>query len=154
VSSSIDQTPPKGAEAPEGARRAPSSGQDRAGIDAADVIARGMDDPEFSREIRFFTGKLKICIGNQTSVVEFDDGALRGPVEDAEDDDCKIVVRGDDDHWSELLQPYPRPFYQCLQTTSVKHGLHMSTTNETYAYLPALNRLVVLMRSACRGGES
>ncbi len=45
------------------------------------------------------------------------------------------------------------PLYQCLQTTSVKHGMHLSTTNETFAYLPALNRLVALLRVEKAGAQ-
>lgn len=107
-----------------------------------------MDDPEFSREMRCFDGALKIAVAGRETVAEFQDGKLvsasAGTVPDAQ---CKIVVRGTEEHWSNLLARYPVPFYQCLQTTSVKHGLEMSTTNETYAYLPALNRFVELLRA-------
>jgi hypothetical protein len=119
-------------------------------LNVAEVIAAGMSDPEFKRETRYFTGKMKICVGDRETVVEFDDGALRDTVADVPDEQCKIVVRGTAQHWTELLQPLPRPFYQCLQTTAVKHGLELSATNETFAYLPALNRLTVLLRHAFR----
>ena len=121
-------------------------------VDVAAVARKGMDDPEFSRETRFLDGRLKIDVAGHPTVLEFDDGALVGTSTDAADEDCKIVVRGDEEQWTNLLEPIPKPFYQCLQTTAVKHGLYMSTTNETFAYLPALNRLVVLMREA-RSGE-
>lgn len=121
-------------------------------VDVAAVAREGMDDPEFSRETRFFDGCLKIDLAGHPTVLEFDDGALVGTSTETPDEDCKIVVRGDVEQWTNLLEPYPQPFYQCLQTTAVKHGLYMSTTNETFAYLPALNRLVVLMREA-RAGE-
>lgn len=121
-------------------------------VDVAAVARQGMDDPEFSRETRFFDGRMKIDIAGQPTVLEFSDGSLVGTAADTPDEDCKIVVRGDEEQWSNLLEPYPKPFYQCLQTTAVKHGLYMSSTNETFAYLPALNRLVVLMREA-RNGE-
>lgn len=121
-------------------------------VDVAAVAREGMDDPEFSREMRFFDGRLKIEIAGEPSVLEFEDGSLTGTSDDAPDEECEIVVRGDGEQWGNLLEPYPKPFYQCLQTTAVKHGLQMSTTNETFAYLPALNRLVVLMREARGGG--
>jgi hypothetical protein len=120
-------------------------------VDVAAVAREGMDDPEFSREMRFFDGRMKIELDGRPTVLEFSDGALVGASTETPDEDCKIVVRGDRDQWSNLLEPLPKPFYQCLQTTAVKHGLYMSTTNETFAYLPALNRLVVLMREARSG---
>lgn len=65
-----------------------------------------------------------------------------------DDDKCKIVIRGTDEQWDALLQQKPLPFYQCLQSSNIKHGLHLSNTNETFAYLPALNRMTTLMRNA------
>jgi hypothetical protein len=46
-----------------------------------------------------------------------------------------------------MLEPLPKPFYQCMQSTAVKHDLYMNVSNETFAYLPALNRLMQMMRS-------
>jgi hypothetical protein len=79
-------------------------------LDMAQALRDAMDDPEFRREMRFFTGVL-------------------------------------------MLQGYPVPFYQCLQTAAVKHGLELSTTYETFAYLPALNRLVQLLRARRNEGS-
>jgi hypothetical protein len=118
-------------------------------VDVAEIAREGMSsDPEFSREMRFFTGKMKIEIGDAATVLVFEDGDLASIEDDTPDEDCKIVVRGPADLWRKMLERYPKPFFQCLQTTSVKHGLYMSTTNETFAYLPAMNRLVALMRDA------
>lgn len=123
-----------------------------ADVDIASTITSGMSDPEFSREMRFFTGAMKIGVGDRMTVATFDDGKLVGVVDqDVPDDQCKIVVRGTQDHWDHLLAEKPVPFYQCLQTTTVKHGMYMSTTNETFAYLPALNRLTQLLRAAANG---
>lgn len=122
-------------------------------VDLASIARRGMEDPEFSRETRFLDGRMKIDLAGHPTVLEFADGSLVGTATDVPDEDCKIVVRGDEEQWTNLLERYPKPFYQCLQTTAVKHGLYMSTTNETFAYLPALNRLVVLMREARSGEE-
>jgi len=121
-------------------------------VDVAAVAQNGMGDPELSREMRFFEGKMKIEVAGEPTVLEFRDGALVGTSREGADEDCKVVVRGEEEHWKNMLEPRPRPFYQCLQTTAVKHGLYMSTTNETFAYLPALNRLLVLMREARNSG--
>ena len=117
-------------------------------IDLAQTITDAMHDPEFKREMRYFDGKIQIGIGDEVTVAEFADGHLvSARVSEDPDSDCKIIIRGTDQHWANMLVRYPVPFYQCLQTTNVKHGLELSTTNETFAYLPALNRLVAILRA-------
>ena len=51
-----------------------------------------------------------------------------------------------------MLAQTPKPFYQCLQSTAVKHRLFISDSNETFAYLPALNRMLALMRQEFNSG--
>ena len=117
-------------------------------IDLVRTLRYAMNDPEFHREMRFFDGRIKIGVAGEETVAEFADGALVSvAVTDVPDADCKIIIRGTDEHWTNMLAPFPVPFFQCLQTTNVKHGLELSTTNETFAYLPALNRLVQILRS-------
>lgn len=117
-------------------------------LDLAGGIEGAMRDPEFSREIRYFTGHLKIVVDGVPTVAQFDDGHLVSVgEEDLADEACDIVIRGTSAHFDEMLQQYPRPFFQCLQTTAVKHGLELSATDQTFAYLPALNRLISLLRS-------
>lgn len=117
-------------------------------VDVTSVLQDGMADPELKREFRFFTGQLKVVVAGESTIATFDDGQLVAVVDDGSDRDCQIVIDGSAEHWENMLQAYPKPFYQCLQTTAVKHGLRLSSTNETFAYLPALNRLVSLMRLA------
>lgn len=117
-------------------------------IDLVRTIRDAMNDPEFHREMRFFDGSIKIGVAGEETVAEFVDGALVSvAVTDVPDLACKIIVRGTDEHWKNMLAPFPVPFFQCLQTTNVKHGLELSSTNETFAYLPALNRLVQILRA-------
>ncbi len=123
-----------------------------AGTGLASVMTNGMTDPEFSWEMRFFSGSIKLAVDDTETVATFDDGKLVDVAEKAvPDSDCKIVIRGTQDHWDFMLERYPVPFYQCLQTTVVKHGMYMTTTNESFAYLPALNRLVQLLRADRNG---
>jgi pimeloyl-ACP methyl ester carboxylesterase len=111
-------------------------------------ITAAINDPEFSREIRYLDGAVKIGVGAEETVAQFEGGRLVNvAVREVPDADCKIIIRGTEEHWENLLAPYPVPFYQCLQTANIKHGLELSTTNETFAYLPALNRLVQFMRT-------
>jgi hypothetical protein len=46
-----------------------------------------------------------------------------------------------------MLQRFPRPFYHSIQSTCVKHGMLLSNSNETFAYLPALNRMMQILRN-------
>ncbi|CUX68723.1 conserved hypothetical protein [Agrobacterium genomosp. 5 str. CFBP 6626] len=107
------------------------------------------EDFEFKRETRYLTGIIKCDFPNRSVALHFEDGKMV-KVEEAtyDDDKCKIVIRGTDEQWDALLQQKPLPFYQCLQSSNIKHGLHLSNTNETFAYLPALNRMTTLMRNA------
>lgn len=116
------------------------------------AIAR--PDFEFTRETRRLTGLIKLEFGGSSDwVLEFRDGELLSVADDraVADADCKIVVGGTAEHWDALLEHKPVPFYQCIQSAAVKHGMKISTTNETFAYLPALNRMTTLLRQLKNG---
>ncbi|MBC3474981.1 hypothetical protein [Pseudomonas taiwanensis] len=104
-------------------------------------------DPEFLRETRYFDGTLKLVAGNEQHHLTFVDGRLTS-VESGDPDDTQteIMIKGTPEHWKEMLQIKPRPFYQSLQSTAVKHGLSISSSHSTFAYLPALNRMMQLLR--------
>ncbi len=107
------------------------------------------DDFEFKRETRYLNGIIKCDFPDRSVALHFDDGKLLKIEEAAYDDGkCTIVVRGSGEQWDALLQQKPLPFYQCLQSANIKHGLHLSNNNETFAYLPALNRMTTLMRNS------
>jgi hypothetical protein len=110
-------------------------------------------DPEFVRETRYLSGAVKIGIADATYVLHFENGKIvRLSEDDTPDSECKIVVKGTRELWTNMLAEKPKPFYQCLQSTAVKHGLSISDTHETFAYLPALNRMTVLMRQVFTPG--
>lgn len=118
-------------------------------IDLAKFTQLAHEDFEFKRETRYLTGVIKLEFPNRVVGLHFQDGRMTRADETApSDDQCKIVVRGTAEQWDALLQQKPLPFYQCLQSSNIKHGLHLSNTNETFAYLPALNRMTTLMRNA------
>ena len=111
------------------------------------------EDPEYSRETRYFSGLIKIEMDNVAQILSYDNGKLlKISLDDTDDKNCKIVVRGDKDTWLNMLQLKPKPFYQCMQSTAVKHDLFMNVSNETFAYLPALNRLMQMMRAEYNKG--
>ncbi|QEX22753.1 hypothetical protein FRZ61_26850 [Hypericibacter adhaerens] len=118
-----------------------------------DFRAAAERDLEFVRETRYLNGAVKVGIADDVHVLHFKEGKLTQITGDSvPDDQCKIVVRGTRDHWTNMLAAKPKPFYQCLQSTAVKHGLKLSVTNETFAYLPALNRMMSLMRDVANRG--
>jgi hypothetical protein len=122
-------------------------------VDMEAVRAVAVSDPEFRRETRYLNGAVKLKVADDTHVLHFKDGSISGLTGDnTPDEQCKIVIKGTRDHWVNLLAEKPKPFYQCLQSTAVKHGLSISDTNETFAYLPALNRMTVLMRQVFNAG--
>lgn len=118
-------------------------------LNIEEFLASARSDFEFNREIRYFTGSIKLTVaGDKPNVMEFEDGRLvKVTHEDIPDADCKIFVKGTRAQWSELVKRYPPPFYQSIQTSCVMHGMTMSDSNETFAYLPALNRIVDILRN-------
>ncbi len=115
-------------------------------IDRFERTAR--EDFEFTREIRYFDGQIELTAGDESYHLVITDGALAGahtgPADDAA---CRIRISGPELLWQEMLADKPTPFHQCLQSTAVRHGLQMSDTNETFAYLPALNRMLQILRT-------
>jgi hypothetical protein len=118
-------------------------------IDMKKFLAIAGEDFEFNREMRYFTGRIKLHIGgDEAHVMEFEDGHLVKVSEaDVPDVSCKIFVKGTRDQWSELIKRYPRPFFHSIQSSCVMHGMAMSDSNESFAYLPALNRMVQILRN-------
>ncbi len=110
------------------------------------IRTQGVEDPEFAYTMRYYTGAMKLAVDDQEAVFVFDDGVLTDDAAPRPDVECPIVIRGTEEHWAEMLDEYPRPFFQCLQTTAIKHGMNLSNTDSFYAYLPALNRLTALLR--------
>jgi hypothetical protein len=118
-------------------------------IDIQAFRAIAEEDFEFNREMRYFDGRIRVDVGDgERHVMEFKDGRLVD-ISDADvpHTDCKIHLKGTREQWSEMLQRFPRPFYHSIQSTCVKHGMLLSNSNETFAYLPALNRMMQILRN-------
>jgi hypothetical protein len=118
-------------------------------IDMKTFLAIAGEDFEFNREMRYFGGRIKLEVGeDEAHVMEFENGRLV-KVSDTSvaDASCKIFVKGTRDQWSELIKLYPRPFFQSIQSSCVMHGMAMSDSNESFAYLPALNRIIQILRN-------
>jgi hypothetical protein len=105
-------------------------------------------DFEFTRETRYLTGTIKLDFGTDSWALNFANGKLADVTDGAAaaEKECKIVVGGTPEQWDMLLEMKPEPFYQCIQSAAVKHGMRITDTNETFAYLPGLNRMTTLLR--------
>lgn len=114
-------------------------------IQAFEKVAK--TDPEFVRETRYFNGTLKLVAGSEQHHLTFKEGKLEAVESGAPDDtQTEIMVKGTPELWKEMLAEKPKPFFQSLQSTAIKHGLTISDSHATFAYLPALNRMMQLLR--------
>jgi hypothetical protein len=115
--------------------------------DFAQVLQTATKDFEFNREMRYYTGKLHVAVGDKAWLATYDDGKLVSVEPSATDpDDAAIWIKGTDEQWQDMTAEHPRPFFQSLQSSSAKHGVLLSNTHQLYAYLPALNRLMQIFR--------
>ena len=110
-------------------------------------------DFEFTHETRYLTGVIRFDFGDRSWAMSFANGAFAGIADGCSvpDAECKIIVGGTAEQWDALLELKPRPFYQCIQSAAVKHGMRINVANETFAYLPALNRITTLLRQLQNG---
>lgn len=122
-------------------------------IDQKAFLDAARADFEFTRETRYLTGVVRLDFGKDSWALSFANGALAGITDGATvpDVEAKIIVGGTDGQWNALLELKPRPFYQCIQSAAVKHGMKINVANETFAYLPALNRMTTLLRNVKHG---
>lgn len=115
--------------------------------DFAQVLHTATEDFEFNREMRYYTGKLHVAIGDKAWLAAYDDGKLLAVEPSGTDpQDAAIWIKGTDAQWKDMTAEHPRPFFQSLQSSSAKHGVLLSNTHQLYAYLPALNRLMQIFR--------
>jgi hypothetical protein len=115
-------------------------------IDIKKFQESAVKDPEFKREMRYYDGSIRLGIGDGESyVLTFRDGVMTAAA-GAAGTNPAIFVEGSEAQWAAMLEPLPKPFFQSLQSSAVRHGVKLSTTDATFAYLPALNRMMQLLR--------
>ena len=109
-------------------------------------------DSEFKREMRYFDGSIRLGVGDDEShVLTFRDGVMTAGTGTA-GTNAGIFVEGSEAQWAAMLEPLPRPFFQSLQSSAVRHGVKLSATDVTFAYLPGLNRMMQLLRISHKEG--
>lgn len=106
------------------------------------------NDFEFTRETRYLTGIIRVDFDSESWALTFSNGEFIEVIDGqyVSDEEAKVIVGGTEEQWSALLEVKPKPFYQCIQSAAVKHGMRINVANETFAYLPALNRMTTLLR--------
>jgi hypothetical protein len=113
---------------------------------------RAKRDPEFLRAMRYYDGVVRISVGDtETYDLTFREGKMTGggPGDVGE---ATISVKATEEQWSAMLAEYPKPFYHSLQSSAVRHGVVLSGTDATFAYLPALNRMMQILRINHKAG--
>ena len=116
-------------------------------IDINKYFSLASQDPEFNREIRYYDGTVKLIMGDDVYHLIIKEGKLL-MITDTLSKECPAdtIFDGNDDQWGNLLAKVPKPFYQCLQTTCVRHGMEMRNDVKSLAYLPAWNRMTKMLR--------
>lgn len=111
------------------------------------------NDPEFIREIRYYDGTLRMNMGEDSYQIVFSNGKPVAAMDEVPNYSAAPLteITGTDDMWMNMLARKPVPYYQCLQTTCVKHGMQMTNNVETLAYLAAWNRMVFVLRDLING---
>jgi hypothetical protein len=118
-------------------------------INFSEFMQAAASDPEFVRAMRYFNGSISLLVGQEEQhALHFAEGIMQ---QAAPPNSATIEVSGTAEQWQRLLEERPRPFFQCLQSAAVKHGMGLAGGDAVFAYLPALNRMVQLMRSLQRG---
>jgi hypothetical protein len=94
-------------------------------------------DSEFRREMRYYDGSIRLGIGDDESyVLTFRDDVMTAG-ESAAGINAAIFIEDSEAQWAAMLEPLPKPFFQSLQSSAVRHGVKLSTTDVTFAGIGA-----------------
>ena len=108
------------------------------------------DDEEFNLHRKHFDAKIRVVIGETQSfqlIIRSDNDVVIDPVV-TPFDGFDIQLLGTEEHWSNMLEPNPPPFYQDFYPAMVHHGFRIEGDMEMiYAFLPAIRRLGDLFRT-------
>jgi hypothetical protein len=116
----------------------------------ADVVAeRCGADAEFRMAARYWTGSLRLEIGEEVIDLRIDDGVISagGPDRPPGKGAGHIGLAGPDEVWNQLLAPVPRPFFNDIMPAQAFGLRHEGDAETMWQYYPAVRRLVELMRT-------
>ena len=112
-----------------------------------DLSARCARDGEFALLSRFWTGVLRVDLGNEVGEVVLVDGVVGDPSPGARSGQ-DLTLSAPVDVWAKLLAPLPPPFFNDIIPARA-FGLDIVGETETFwQYYPAVRRVVELLRAA------
>ncbi len=120
------------------------------GFDCSSIMAAANADPEFRIAARFWTARLRLDVGDARHILRIADGRVSDFSPAAEPNGAlDMTVSAPAADWDELLAPIPKPFYQDLfAAAATGRFLLVPTDVTTFAYYPALRRLIEIMRGS------
>jgi hypothetical protein len=119
-------------------------------IDGPRIREAANADPEFTIAARFWTGDVRMDVGNAAHALRMKDGrvaafeTLTAPPDDTVWD---LSIAAPPEAWEQMLQPVPRPFFQDFMAAA-RHGVVLAGDPASFGpYYPALRRLLEIMRA-------
>lgn len=108
------------------------------------------DDSEFRFHSRYWDGALQLQFGELVQVFRLKAGKVVGidatPLTGTNTGEVTISAPVDD--WAQLLQPFPRPFFQDFYPASMHHGFELKGDSDyIWAYYAALRRSGQVLRN-------
>ena len=107
-------------------------------------------DSEFRFHARYWDGALQLQFGEKLQVLRLRAGEVLGidttPL--AGKKPAEVIISAPVDDWAQLLQPYPRPFYQDFYPASMHYGFELKGDPDyVWAYYAALRRAGQVLRN-------
>ncbi len=117
-------------------------------FESAQIPQRLNDDPEFALCARYWTGAVRLRVGEHGWMLRITDGRVTGfDSAEAELAPGDIEVSAPEEAWRTFLQAIPPPFYHDLVAASLHHEFGIGGDMETFfAYYPAIRRLFDVLR--------
>ncbi|MEA3218848.1 MAG: hypothetical protein QOJ19_5004 [Acidimicrobiia bacterium] len=123
-------------------------------VSSEELAGRCAADGEFGRAARYWTGGLRLEIGEAVLTIRLQDGVVSVGDPAATDRSGVITLAGPRDLWQKLLAPMPPRFFNDV-SPALAHGLRRSSDPLLWwQYTPAVQRAVELLREAPRPDDS
>ncbi len=118
--------------------------------DPSRLSARFAADPELSRCARFFTGALRLGVGEQRFELRFEAGRFAGAGSAGSAPGARdFEISAAPAEWEKLLAAVPPPFYQDAFGAALHHSVSLGGDPETlFAYYGVLRRVIEILRES------
>jgi hypothetical protein len=106
------------------------------------------EDPEFKIAARFMNEDILLEAGDKKSIFKVREGVLSEiKLDPPPVDKWSYYIRGPEDGWHKLLQPYPPPFYQSFFSAAMRNDFQFGGNVEAmFAYYWATQRMIAILR--------